>query len=308
MQQLTLKKSIKIQGIGLHSGKAVTMVLHPAPINSGVIFKRTDLKNTKNPSQNIVLAKYNYVKETTLSSTLVNDYGVQVGTVEHFISALAYLRIDNLLIEIDAPEVPILDGSAQIFVKEILSAGLITQDAPKKILRIMKPVEVTTEKWQVKITPHDQSIFSLDINFNDNIIQQQTYTHNLDIDDYEKDIAPARTFCYLKDVQYLQSKGLALGGSLENAIVIDNDKILNPEGLRFNNEFAKHKVLDAIGDLYLAGYTIKGHFFGVKSGHKANNLLLRAIFKDPSNYKIENDLSYYRIPYFYTTENVLNKY
>ncbi|MCL2567711.1 MAG: UDP-3-O-acyl-N-acetylglucosamine deacetylase [Alphaproteobacteria bacterium] len=289
MQQRTIKEILEIKGIGLHSGKTVTMRLIPAESNHGIIFKRTDILDLE---ESLVPAKYDLVRDTKLCTMLINDLGTKIGTIEHLMSALCALRINNLLIEIDSFEVPILDGSSRIFIEEIAKIGIADLIEPRKILKILKPISLKTDKWEVSIVPHKSSfVLNVAIEFNNAVIGRQSQSFDINNGDYYKDISFARTFCLEQEIAYLQSAGLALGGSLDNAIVVGKDKILNDDGLRYENEFARHKLLDAMGDLYLCGYEIQGEFTGLRCGHESNNLLLREIFKDSSNYEIEADYS-----------------
>ncbi|MDR2008061.1 MAG: UDP-3-O-acyl-N-acetylglucosamine deacetylase [Alphaproteobacteria bacterium] len=287
MQQRTIKEVLEIKGIGLHSGKTVNMRLIPAEANHGIIFKRVDILDLE---ESIVPARYDLVRDTKLCTMLINDLGTRVGTIEHLMSALCALRIHNLLIEIDSFEVPILDGSSKIFVEKISKVGVCELTEPRKILKILKPVALKTDKWEVKFTPADSFILNVAIEFNNLVIGKQAQCFDVNNGDYS-DISAARTFCLEQEITYLQSAGLALGGSLDNAIVVGKDKILNEDGLRYENEFARHKLLDAMGDLFLCGYEIHGEFTGLKCGHESNNLLLREIFKDSANYEIETDYS-----------------
>ena len=288
MQQITIKKEINISGIGLHSGNIVNMKLLPADVNTGIVFKRVDINDD---SKNLVPAKYDLVKDTKLCTMLINDHGIAVGTIEHLMSALAFFGVDNLLIELDAPEVPILDGSSLEFVNKIKEAGLYYQLASKKVIRIIKPISLTTDKWKVEFVPSEDFILDVSIDFGDNAIGKDKIEFNLNKDNYTDIISKARTFCMLKDIEYLKSIGLVKGGSLDNAVVVDGHSIVNKEGLRYTNEFVRHKLLDAIGDLYLSGYSIKGKFIGDKCGHDANNQLLRLLMQNPDCYEIEDTIS-----------------
>jgi UDP-3-O-[3-hydroxymyristoyl] N-acetylglucosamine deacetylase len=283
MQQITINKSIKLSGVGLHSGKKVNLKLLPAPENTGIIFKRVDVSNV---DHQVIKANYLNVTDTKLCTLLSNEFGVKIGTIEHLLSALSALFIDNIIVEVDAPEVPILDGSATIFVKEIEKVGLLHQKANKKILKVLKPVSLENEKWKITILPSDKFSVSATIDFNDKLIGRQSYDFDFITSNYNREISKARTFTFLKDVEYLKSIGLALGGNLDNAIVISDNKVLNATGLRYKNEFVRHKVLDLIGDIYLSGYYIQGKIIAEKMGHEANNMILRELFKDKNNYDI----------------------
>ncbi len=304
MRQNTIKNIIAISGIGLHSGKKVSIKMLPAGEDTGIVFKRVDIKNN---SINLVPARFDLVKDTKLSTVLINDFGVRVSTIEHLMSALASLEIHNLMIEIDSFEVPILDGSSILFVEAIEKAGVKALSKPRKILKIVKPINLKTNNWEVAIIPDDSFILNVTIDFPNKIIGKQTCEFNYTKDDYKSEISKARTFCLEKEVTYLQSIGLAVGGSLDNAIVVGENSVLNSGKLRYSNEFARHKLLDALGDLFLAGYDIQGRFFGYKSGHESNNLLLRAIFADSSSYIIEEGYEQYNIPVLISKNGIVAK-
>ncbi len=298
MQQITINKQIKLSGIGLHSGKIVNLNILPSNENTGIIFKRIDIEDNK---KNIIKADYNNVSDTTLCTLLSNSYGVSVGTIEHLMSALSAFFIDNAIIEIDAPEVPILDGSSKLFVNAIKKVGLHYQNASKSVLKILKPVEINSDKWSIKILPNDSLVIDATIDFDNKLIGKQNFLFDFEKNNYEKDLSKARTFTFLKDVKFLQTKGLALGGNLDNAIVVDEDKILNAKGLRYKNEFIRHKILDLIGDIYLSGYYIEGKIIANKMGHQSNNLLIKEIFKSSENYMIKD----YGLKY---NSNIINQY
>jgi len=280
IKQRTLQKSVKSIGIGLHSGKKVTIELHPAPANSGIVYRRTDLTP-------IVSFKSNAhdVQETMLCTCLINNAGEKISTIEHLSAALAGLGIDNVIIDVDGPEIPIMDGSASPFIFLLESAGIIEQNAPKKFIRVKKAVRVENKdegKW-AELQPSDKG-FSLDfkIDFDHPVFEGQNQHIKMQFsgDLFVKEISRARTFGFMKSIEHLQSNNLALGASLDNAIGLDEYRVLNPEGLRYEDEFVKHKVLDAIGDLYLSGYTILGHLSAYKTGHSLNNQLLCALLAD----------------------------
>lgn len=279
MKQRTLKDSIRATGIGLHSGAKVYMTLRPAAANTGIVFRRLDL-----PEPVDVPANALNVTETNLGTTLSCGEG-KVATVEHLLSALAGLGIDNVVIDLTAAEVPIMDGSAAPFVFLIQSAGIEEQEADKRFIRVLRPIEVTeNDKW-ARIEPYDGFKVNLEIEFDHPVLQRHRQSASLDFSTtaFLKEISRARTFGFLKDVETLRANELALGGSLDNAIVMDEYRVLNEDGLRFQDEFVRHKVLDAVGDLYLFGCLI-GEFTGFKSGHKLNNLLLRALAEQPDAY------------------------
>ena len=284
MLQRTLAKSISVTGVGLHSGERVRLTLHPAAENSGILFRRTDLAGEQN--QIIALSPY-LINDTRLSSTVVTDQGVRVGTIEHIMSALAAYGIDNILIELNAPEIPIMDGSSLPFVYLLKDAGIVDQAAEKRFLRIKTPVEVREpDKW-VRFEPYDGFKITLTIAFDHPVFNRSKQTFTIDFagQSYLDEIARARTFGFMQEVELMRSHNLGLGGNLNNAIVIDDTDVLNPDGLRYEDEFVRHKILDAIGDLYIAGHPIIGAFTGYKSGHAVNNALLRKILADESAYE-----------------------
>jgi UDP-3-O-[3-hydroxymyristoyl] N-acetylglucosamine deacetylase len=282
IRQRTLKNVIRATGIGLHTGEKVYLTVRPAPIDTGIIFRRVDL----DPVVEIPAAAEN-VGETTLSSTLVKG-DVKVGTVEHFLSAMAGLGIDNAYVELSAPEVPIMDGSAGPFVFLLQSAGIQEQEALKKFIRIKKPVKVEEGDKSATFLPFEGFKVSFEIEFDHPVFRGRTQTASIDFSStsFVKEVARARTFGFMRDIEYLRSQNLALGGSVNNAIVVDEFRILNEDGLRYEDEFVKHKMLDAIGDLYLLGFSLIGEFVGHKSGHALNNQLLRQLMADPEAWEI----------------------
>jgi len=276
LKQRTLKTLVRTTGVGLHSGAKVTLVLRPAAPDTGIVFHRLDLT----PSVTLKADPFG-VGDTRMASCLEKD-GAKVGTVEHLMSALAGLGIDNVHVDVDAAEIPIMDGSASPFVYLLQSAGIEEQNAPKKFIRVKKPVEVKEgDKW-AKLEPHDGFRLSFSIVFNHPAVDQTGNFVTVDFADnsYIREVSRARTFGFTQDVEALREQGLALGGSLENAIVMDEYRVLNAEGLRYTDEFVKHKVLDAVGDLYLAGHPLLAAFSAHKSGHAMNNKLLRALLAD----------------------------
>ncbi len=278
IRQRTLKNIIRATGVGLHTGEKVYLTLRPAAANTGIVFRRVDL-----PEPVDITARPENVGDTTLSTCLVQD-GVRVSTVEHLLSAMAGLGIDNAYVELSAPEVPIMDGSAGPFVFLIQSAGIEEQDAAKRFIRIRKPIEVRDgEKW-ARFEPFEGFKVAFSIEFNHPVFDNGTQTAEVDFSStcFVKEVSRARTFGFMRDIEALQSRRLALGGSLDNAIVVDDYRILNEDGLRYRDEFVKHKILDAIGDLYLLGHSLIGSFTGYKSGHALNNQLLRTLLADES--------------------------
>jgi UDP-3-O-[3-hydroxymyristoyl] N-acetylglucosamine deacetylase len=273
LRQRTLKDPIRPTGVGLHTGARVELTLRPAPDDTGVVFHRTDLA-----SPATIPARAVNVGDTRLSSTLALD-GASISTVEHLMSALAGLGIDNLHVDVAGPELPIMDGSAGPFVFLLQSAGVVEQKAPKRYLRVRAPVEVRDgDKW-ARFEPHAGFRLDFTIDFPHPVFGTESRHIVVDFAEhsYVKEVARARTFAFMQDVEAMRSAGLALGGSLQNAIVLDETRVLNAEGLRYDNEFVKHKVLDAIGDLYLLGYPLIGQYTAFKPGHALNNAVSRAL-------------------------------
>ncbi len=279
VMQRTLKTSVECSGVALHSGVEVSMTLHPASADTGIQFKRTDITG---PGA-LIPAKWDHVVDTAMCTTIGNGDGVTVSTVEHLMAALAGCGIDNALVELNGPEVPIMDGSAQPFVFLVENAGVVEQDAPRSVIRVLKTVSVDDGK--ARLSPGTHLSLDLEIDFDHGAVFQQSLSIGIVNGSFAKELAGARTFGFLSDVEDLWAAGLAKGGSLDNAVVISGDRILNEGGLRYDDEFVRHKVLDAVGDLYLAGAPIIGKFQGVCSGHTANNALLRALFADPDAWK-----------------------
>ena len=280
IQQQTISKPITIKGVGLHSGINVTMKLLPAQADFGIKFYRIDLG-----IDNVVQALWSNVSNTQLSTTISNSSKASVSTIEHLMSALSGLHIDNLKIEIDGPEVPIMDGSSRDFVNLIESVPVKKLDKKRKTIKVKKNIKVKNNDSSIELKPNNQFSIDFEIDFPSRFISRQSCQLQLVNGNYKTDIASARTFGFERDVDYLRSNGLALGGSLDNAVVVGDNKILNKEGLRFKDEFVRHKILDSIGDLYLAGAPIQGYFSGNKSGHHLNNLLLRSLFSDEENFE-----------------------
>ena len=276
IKQRTLKDSISTVGVGLHKGEKVQVTLRPAPANTGIVFRRVDLDPVVD-----IKATPEAVGETTLCTCLVNEDGVKISTVEHLLSAVAGLGIDNLIIDVDSPEIPIMDGSALPFVYLIQSVGVETLNVSKRFLRITKPIRVTEgDKW-AELVPHEGFRVNFAIDFEHPVIAKTVQSMSMDLSScsFIKEISRARTFGFMKDIEFLRSHNLALGGSLENAIVLDEYRMLNKDELRYDDEFVKHKILDAIGDLYMGGVSILGELNAYKSGHALNNILLREVFK-----------------------------
>ncbi|MFZ0107082.1 MAG: UDP-3-O-acyl-N-acetylglucosamine deacetylase [Thiobacillus sp.] len=275
MKQRTLKEPVRTTGVGLHTGAKVEITLRPAPPDSGIVFRRMDL----DPPAELKADPY-LVTDTRLCSMLESG-PAKVSTVEHLMSALAGLGIDNALVDLTGPEIPILDGSSAPFVYLLQSVGIVEQDAPKRYVRILRPIEVRDGDKLARLTPHNGFKIDFTIDFKHPVFEKSGKTVSIDFAEtaYAKEVARARTFGFMHEVEALRNSGLALGGSLDNAIVMDEYRVLNVEGLRYEDEFVKHKVLDAIGDLYLLGYPIIGAFEAYKSGHALNNALLRELLQ-----------------------------
>jgi UDP-3-O-[3-hydroxymyristoyl] N-acetylglucosamine deacetylase len=282
IKQRTLKNTIRAMGVGLHTGVKVVLTLKPAGINEGIQFRRVDL----NPVVTIAASTEN-VGDTTLSTTLIKD-GVRVATVEHLLSAMAGLGIDNAIVEVSASEVPIMDGSAGPFVFLLQSAGILEQDAPKRFLRVKRKITVSDgDKW-VSLEPFDGFKVSFTLDYDHPVLKNSVQEATLDFSttSYVKEVSRARTFGFLSEYEWLRANNLALGGSLNNAIVLDDYRVMNEDGLRYEDELVKHKILDAVGDMYLLGTGVLGAFRGFKSGHTLNNKLLQALLAKKSAYEI----------------------
>ncbi|RPH97244.1 MAG: UDP-3-O-acyl-N-acetylglucosamine deacetylase [Lysobacterales bacterium] len=278
INQRTLKNVIRATGVGIHTGEKVFMTLRPAAVNTGIIFRRTDL----DPAVEVPAFATN-VGDTGMNTTLEVD-GVRVATVEHLMSAFAGLGIDNAYVDLSNAEVPIMDGSAGPFVFLIQSAGIEEQSAAKRFIRVLEPVEIRKDDKWARIDPYDGFRVSFKIDFNHPVFRSHQSFASVDFSttSYLKEIARARTFGFMRDIEMLRERNLVLGGSMDNAVVLDDYRVLNADGLRYEDEFVKHKVLDAIGDLYLLGHGLIGAFSGYKSGHELNNLLLRSLLEQPA--------------------------
>lgn len=277
--QTTISSPASCFGIGVHSGKKTQLTLKPAPANTGIVFVRSDVRDVTN----VLHAHFSNVTDTLMSTTISNDAKVRVSTIEHLMAALYGYGIDNVIVEIDGEEVPIMDGSSKPFIFLIECAGLEYLKAPRRIMKILREVEVSHDGNSILVSPSDHFGIEVGIDFASKAIGKQS----MKIDDlkmFSDEISAARTFGFMHELEYLKSKGLARGASLENAIGIDKDKILNEDGLRFENEFARHKLLDCVGDFYNAGADILGHFTCNKPGHQLNHEILVKIFSDPNNY------------------------
>jgi len=281
LNQKTINKKITLKGIGLHSGNLVELNLIPSAPNTGITFKRIDLKKN-----NIVVPVYSNVVDTTLCTTLRNEYGVKVSTVEHLMGALYGLGIDNLTVEINSQELPILDGSAKVFVEKILNVGIKSSSSPIKLIKINKKITYTEGSKKISLDKSKvASEIDFEINYKNNVIDIQRNKINIFNDDL-REIFESRTFCLYEDVEKLKKAGFAQGGSLENAVVVGHKNILNPDGLRNKKEFVNHKILDCMGDLYLSGYRIVGNLTTSQGGHGLTNKILRELFSDKTNFSI----------------------
>jgi len=282
--QQTLKAPIDCTGIGLHSGAQVRMTLRPAAVDSGITFVRVD-----QPAEKAVIpARWDHVVDTRLCTVVGNAHGVVVGTTEHLMAALRGCGIDNLVVELDGAEVPVMDGSSAPFVFLVECAGVVAQDAPRRILRVLKEVRVEDGDKSVALMPAPVSSLRVEIDFASAAIRRQESTLRLADGAFKAEVSRARTFGFLHEVEAMRNAGLARGGSLDNAVVISGDRVMNEGGLRYDDEFVRHKILDAVGDLYMAGHVIVGHFQGMRPGHAMNNRLLRALFADPTAWRIED--------------------
>ena len=299
LNQKTLAKQVKFKGIGLHTGKEVSMTIFPSRPNTGITFKRIDLKNN-----NVIVPNVYNVTNATLCTTVSNDYGVSVSTIEHLMGALYGLGVDNVLVEIDSQEVPIIDGSAKFFVEKFLEVGFDTSETPIKLIKITNKVEVKDGSKFIQI---DKSNVSLDIDFEINFSNPLIGNQKNKINIYENDLSEiynSRTFCLYEDVEKLKKMGLAKGGNLDNAVVVKGSEVLNKEGLRNKLEFVNHKILDCMGDLYLSGYKIIGSIKCSEGGHSLTNQLLRKVFNDHNNYSIF-EIKEKSLPYTFINKSIL---
>ena len=299
LNQKTLKKEVKISGVGLHTGKEVSITILPSKPNSGIVFKRTDIKNN-----NIILPNIYNVSNATLCTTITNEYGISVSTIEHLMAALYGLGIDNALIEINSQEVPIMDGSAKIFVEKFLTIGFQISEVPIKIIKITNEVSLKDGSKYISIGKSNVSLdIDFEIKYSNSLIGNQKNKINI----YENnlsDIYNSRTFCLYEDVESLRKMGLAKGGNLNNALVVKGNEVMNPEGLRNELEFVNHKILDCMGDLYLAGHKIIGSLKCSQGGHSLTNRLLRKVFSEKNNYTIF-EIKEKTLPHTYINKSIL---
>ena len=281
--QNTLAERIELSGSGVHGGKPVSITLHPADADTGIVFQRTDVQQI---DQIDIPAHISSIGATDLCTVLGNPAGVNVMTVEHLMAALVALNVDNVLIEVDSAEIPVMDGSSEVFVNEIDRVGLTRQSRPRRYLRVLREVRFEMGPCWGVFLPHDKTRFEIEIDFEEKIIGRQRFASDMSADIFRKELSRARTFGFMKDVEKYWAAGFALGSSLENSVVIcDDNKIINPEGLRYRDEFVRHKTLDAVGDLALAGAQILGCYRSYRGGHKLNAMAVQALMSDPANYE-----------------------
>lgn len=281
--QNTLQHTVELVGNGLHSGKPATLRLVPAPVGSGVLFRRTDVTNGQDP---VVEARFNFVSDTTLNTRISNKDGVSVGTIEHLMAAFAGCGVHNVIVEIDGPEVPIFDGSSHVFAQAILNAGVQPQAAPLKALQILEEVCVEQGDAAARLVPEDGFYIDATIDFEDAAIGRQSCILDMSNGAFLRELSDCRTFCRSADVDTMRAQGLALGGNYLNAVVVEGERVLSPGGLRRDDEPVRHKMLDVLGDLYLAGMPIIGRYIGTRPGHTMSNLLLRELFSRPNSFRI----------------------
>ena len=280
--QKTLSASVSFHGVGLHTGRAVTMTVRPAPVDHGIVFRRVDVIG----KDAVIPARHDYVVDTRLCTVIGNKDGVTIGTIEHLMAALAGCEIDNVLVEVDAPELPIMDGSAKEYTQRFDETGIVAQSAPRKAIRVLKEVTVTDGAKRAVLKPSALPVYTGTLEYDNAHIGNQRYAITLVNGNFRHDLADCRTFCLAQDVEMMRKAGLALGGSLNNAVVVDETGVLNEEGLRCTDEFIRHKLLDAIGDLYLAGGLVIGAYEATRPGHDLNAKLLAALLADQSAYEI----------------------
>ena len=283
VMQTTLKNKLLFYGVGIHNGRAVKMSIEPAKPNTGIIFKRVDID-----SNNFIKSIIDNVKNSELCTKITNDHGISVSTIEHLMAAFNGLKIDNAIIKINAPELPAMDGSANEYTKKIIKSGIQRQDINKKYLKIIKNISIREGHRHITVTPAKKLTIDIEINYPNTIIGNDKFLYKDSYEEFINNISEARTFAFCEDVQKMRTAGLAIGGSLNNAILVDKFKIVNPLGLRLNQEFIKHKVLDCLGDFYLLGMPIIGKIECFAPGHKLNQKFIREILKDKSNYEIQN--------------------
>ena len=285
LRQCTLNKTIRFSGVGVHNGRAVSMSIHPADINTGIVFKRIDIKYN-----NTIKAIISNVFESNLCTKIKNNYNVFVSTIEHLMAAFSALGIDNAIIKINNTELPALDGSSNEYIKKMVKVGLNIQKENKSFLRVIKKIKISDGKRFISISPSNRSTINICIDYPNTIIGNSKYYYAHSSENFIKNLSEARTYAFYEDIEKMRTAGLAIGGNLNNALVVDKFKILNPDGLRFEKEFVKHKTLDCVGDFYLLGMQLIGDVDCFAPGHKLNQLFLKEILKDKDNYVIEKTL------------------
>ena len=282
--QTTIKKKISTSGIGLHKGDIINLTLKPSKPNSGITFIRTDIEGDL--AKRSILANYKNVSDTNMCTTIKNETDCKISTIEHLMAALSGSGVDNIDIEVNGPEVPIMDGSSKQFVDLIENSGLVKLSKKRKFLKITKKIEIIDGDKKCSLSPDKNMKFFASIDFSDKVIGKQEASINLEKFSFKDNVSKARTFGFMRDVEALRMSGLGLGGSLDNCIIIDNNEVINAEGLRLENEFVVHKLLDAVGDIYTSGYRIQGEYKGYLCGHHMNNLLLRELFNNEDSFEI----------------------
>ena len=284
-KQHTLNKKIYFSGVGVHNGRAVSMSVEPAKINTGIVFKRTDI-----PNKNTIKALIDNTFDSSLCTKIKNKHGVTISTIEHLMAALSALSIDNALIKINNSELPALDGSSYEYIKKMIKVGINIQNASKSYIKVLKKIRVNDGKRYITISPSSKTIINVSIDYPDTIIGNSKFYYSHSRDNFINYLSEARTYAFLEDVEKMRTAGLAMGGNLNNALVVDKFKVLNPEGLRFEKEFVKHKTLDCVGDFYLLGMQLIGEVECFAPGHKLNQMFVKEILKDKNNYTIEKAL------------------
>ena len=282
--QTTIKKKISTSGIGLHKGDLINITLKPSKPNSGITFIRTDIEGDL--AKRSILANYKNVSDTNMCTTIKNETDCKISTIEHLMAALSGSGVDNIDIEVNGPEVPIMDGSSKQFVDLIENSGLVKLSKKRKFLKITKKIEIIDGDKKCSLSPDKNMKFFASIDFSDKVIGKQEVSINLEKFSFKDNVSKARTFGFMRDVEALRMSGLGLGGSLDNCVIIDNNEVINAEGLRFENEFVVHKLLDAVGDIFTSGYRIQGEYKGYLCGHHMNNLLLRELFNNEDSFEI----------------------
>lgn len=282
ISQKTINSKISCNSVGLHSGQIVSMTLLPAPCNSGIIFRRVDVEQGKNE----IKAIYKNVVTTNLGTTIANEFGTKVATIEHLMAAIWGSGIDNLIVELNNEEIPIMDGSSAPFVFLIECAGINIQEEQRRMIEITKTIRIEDNDKFIEITPASEFSLDLHVDFNNRHVSQQKFDYRSTMTSFKNDISRARTFCFQHEIDHMHKLGLAKGGSLKNAIVVGEDGVINEGGLRYPDEFARHKTLDFLGDMYLAGYFIIGHFSASKAGHGINNKFLHEMFKNEGSWRM----------------------